>query len=291
MAPPPTITVFDTVYDNNGKALVNTTVTCVLESTLETYAGGLITARTQTTLTDSTGRFQFTVICNDLLSPSNSVYTINIPSIGRSYQIAPQSANGSSQQTTALNVIVNTPTALAPATSNITGPLTVAGLLTAASAAITGALSAASAAITALVAATLHVTGIAQFDASVNFGPTPTSGATQLVDGKLLAYGAAPSPSNPLGGTIVTAVSVVGNDRRGQITVTTGATPPGANSGLTVLTYSTTYPGTAYAVVCSGNSNPVIAFSALLAAASFTVYNGTLLAGLGNYFINYGVTG
>lgn len=139
MAAPPTITVFDTVYDTNGKPLVSATVTCVLESTVETYAGGLITAQTQTTVTDSTGRFQFTVICNDLLSPANSVYTITIPAIARSYQIAPQSGNGSSQQTTASNVIVNTPAPLAPTTSNLTGPLTVAGLLTAqAGLAVTG---------------------------------------------------------------------------------------------------------------------------------------------------------
>lgn len=128
MAAPATLTVFDNVYDDKGVAIANTTVTCVLDSTVETTSGGLIAASQQSTTTDNNGRFQFTVIANDLLSPANSTYTISIPAISRSYQIAPQSGNGSSQQTTAANVIVNTPNAIAPWT-NLTGNLTVAGTL------------------------------------------------------------------------------------------------------------------------------------------------------------------
>jgi hypothetical protein len=213
MAAPPTITVYDTVYDNNGKPLVSATVTCVLESTLETYAGGLITARTQQTLTDPTGRFQFTVICNDLLAPANSAYTITIPSIGRSYQIAPQSANGSSQQTTAANVIVNTPSPLTPATSNLTGPLTVAGLLTAqAGLAVTGSTA---------ISGNLSVGGVFTPAAiAVNAGETgiDTTAAGALLIGDNTAtsieLGAATTVMGTLNGTaLVTAqagLTVVG---------------------------------------------------------------------------------
>ncbi len=137
MVAPATITVFDNLYTAGGAAVVGATVQCVLNGSTETTSGGLISPAQQATTTDSAGRFAFTVVCNDLLSPVNSTYTIVTPF--RTYDIAPQSANGSPQQTTAANVIVNTPSPLAPATSNLTGPLTVAGLLTAqAGLAVTG---------------------------------------------------------------------------------------------------------------------------------------------------------
>ncbi len=128
MVAPATITVFDNIYDTASNAVAGANVNCVLNSNTETTAGGLIGPRQQSTTTDSSGRFAFIVVCNDLLSPANSTYTIQTPF--RTYDIAPQSANGSSQQTTAANVIVNTPSALTPSTSNITGNLTVAGTLT-----------------------------------------------------------------------------------------------------------------------------------------------------------------
>ena len=231
MAAPPTITVFDTVYDNNGKALVNSTVTCVLESTLETYAGGLITARTQTTLTDPTGRFQFTVICNDLLSPANSVYTITIPSIARSYQIAPQSANGSSQQTTASNVIVNTPTALAATTSNLTGPLTVAGLLTA-----SAGLTVSGGAVT-LPGGSITDADVAALSASKLTGSTLPAGITgsSLTSVGVLAAPHMTSPVVDSGGLTVTlgGFAVTGNSTvTGTLIVSALLT---AQAGLTAI--------------------------------------------------------
>lgn len=128
MAAPATITVFDNLYDSAGAPVVNARVQCTLNGREETTSGGLIGGLQQTATTDANGRFAFTVVCNDLLSPANSFYTIQTPF--RVYEIAPQSANGASQQTTAVNVILNTPTALAPTTSSITGPLTISGALT-----------------------------------------------------------------------------------------------------------------------------------------------------------------
>lgn len=126
MAAPATITVFDNLYSASGVAVVNANVYCVLNGTQETTSGGLIQPTQQVTTTDGNGRFAFTVVCNDLLSPANSTYTIITPF--RTYDIAPQSANGNPQQTTAANVIVNTPVAIAP-WSTVTGPLTVGGTL------------------------------------------------------------------------------------------------------------------------------------------------------------------
>lgn len=139
MAPPATVSVFNILRDSTGVAIANESVRCVLNGQMITVVatGDAILAVQQITTTDIAGRYAFTVVPNDLLSPANTTYTIVEPN--RAYDIAPQSSNGATQQTTAANVIVNTPATLAPATSNVTGPLTVAGLLTAsAGLAVTG---------------------------------------------------------------------------------------------------------------------------------------------------------
>jgi hypothetical protein len=139
MTAPATLSVFTIIRAQNGTPIANATVKCsfLYNAATVTATGDSFAPQQQTGTTDGTGRVAFTVVGNDLLSPANTVYDIQEPS--RSYQIAPQSTNGSPQQTTAVNVIVNTPTALAVATSNLTGPLTVAGLLTAqAGLAVTG---------------------------------------------------------------------------------------------------------------------------------------------------------
>lgn len=125
MAPPATLSVFNILRNLAGNPISGAQVKCVLASGFATVtATGDSVAEVQlSTTTDSTGRYAFTIVGTDLLSPANQVYTIMEPH--RSYDIAPLSTNGATQQTTAANVIVSTPTALAPATSNVTGPLTV----------------------------------------------------------------------------------------------------------------------------------------------------------------------
>ena len=130
MAAPSTVQVFNFVRDQTGAAIANATVRCVLSYSQATVTatGDSIAPSQQTATTDSTGKYTFTVVPTDLLSPTNLIYTIMEPN--RSYDIAPQSGNGASQQTTAANVIVNQPGALGTATSSV-GALTVTGLLTA----------------------------------------------------------------------------------------------------------------------------------------------------------------
>lgn len=130
MAPPATLEVFNIIRNSAGAGIAGARVNCTLSISYATVTatGDSIDEIQQTTETDGNGRYAFTIVANDLLSPANTTYTIQEPH--RSYQIAPQSGNGSSQQTTAANVIVNVPTALAAATSNVTGPLTVTGALT-----------------------------------------------------------------------------------------------------------------------------------------------------------------
>jgi hypothetical protein len=133
-----TISLFDTVTDSSDAAVPNALVTLTFGYNQATTSDGLLMPSVRQITTDATGKFTFSkVIPNDLISPANSVYQIDTPF--RTYQVAPQSGNGASQQSTAANVIVNTPSPLAPATSNVTGPLTVQGLLTAqAGLAVTG---------------------------------------------------------------------------------------------------------------------------------------------------------
>jgi hypothetical protein len=130
MAAPATLEVFNILRDLAGNAISGATVRCVLSSGFATVTatGDSIAEVQLNATTDGTGRYAFTLVGTDLLSPANQVYTIQEPH--RAYAIAPLSTNGASQQTTAGNVIVSTPTALAPATSNITGNLAVAGTLT-----------------------------------------------------------------------------------------------------------------------------------------------------------------
>lgn len=137
MAAPATLSVFNILRGTDGVAIAGVRVQCTLSINYATVAatGDAIDEIQQTTTTDGNGRYAFTIVGNDLLSPANTVYTIMEPH--RSYQIAPQSTNGASQQTTAANVIVSTPTPLAAATSNITGNLTIAGTL-----GVTGLISA-----------------------------------------------------------------------------------------------------------------------------------------------------
>lgn len=137
MAAPATLVVFSILRATDGTPIVGATVHCTLSINYATVTstGDGIDEIQQSTVTDPTGRYAFTIVGNDLLSPLNTVYTIQEPH--RSYQIAPQSGNGASQQTTAANVIVNVPTALAATTSNITGNLAIAGTL-----GVTGLLSA-----------------------------------------------------------------------------------------------------------------------------------------------------
>lgn len=130
MAAPSTVSVFNIVRDTTGVGIANAPVHLILNynQATVTATGDAIQAIQQSTTTDSTGKYSFTVVPNDLLSPANTTYTIVEPS--RTYDIAPQSGNGASQQTTAAGVIVNQPGALAAATSNVTGPLTVQGAFT-----------------------------------------------------------------------------------------------------------------------------------------------------------------
>jgi|GEM_PF-5152251 len=151
-----TISLYDVVTDSQDVAVPNATVTLTFGYNAATTADGLLAPSVRQVQTDSTGKFTFAkVIPNDLISPANTVYQIDTPF--RTYQVAPQSGNGSSQQSTAANVIVNNPLGLAPYTGlsslTVSGPLTVTGLLTAASAAITGAFSAGISTISGLLTA------------------------------------------------------------------------------------------------------------------------------------------
>ena len=121
-----TISLWDTVTDSADAPVANATVTLTFGYNSATTSDGLIQPSVRLTTTDSTGRWTFSkVIPTDLISPSNTYYTVSTPF--RVYEVAPLSTNGASQQSTAANVIVNNPLALAPYT--LIGPVTVGGAL------------------------------------------------------------------------------------------------------------------------------------------------------------------
>jgi hypothetical protein len=129
-----TISLWEAITDVADVPVPNATVTLAFGYNGATTADGLLQPSVRRLQTDSTGKVTFPkVIPNDLISPANTVYVITTPF--STYEVAPQSGNGSSQQSTAANVIVNAPLALAPYTGlsslTVSGPITATGLVTA----------------------------------------------------------------------------------------------------------------------------------------------------------------
>lgn len=120
------VVVFDYVYDTAGKAVSGARVQSTLnfnQSTLSSPAVSIGPIQ-QSTTTDSNGYWQLNLVPNVSIGPANTTYTIQTPY--NAYDISIPSGAGPFQSTAA-GVIVNTPVALAPATTNLTGPITVTG--------------------------------------------------------------------------------------------------------------------------------------------------------------------
>jgi hypothetical protein len=129
MPGPAVVTVFDDLYDSQGNPLADETIHIRLNTNQATSITPLtILSPTQVTVTtNSAGRWTTTLVPNTNISPANTLY--NVSTSLYSYDIT-VGATGP-YQSTAVGTIVNTPQALTAATSSITGPLTVSGLLTA----------------------------------------------------------------------------------------------------------------------------------------------------------------
>lgn len=124
---PQTITtqiVFDYIYDTAGKAVANAKVTSTLN-----FAGASDTSPVvnigplqQTTTTDSNGYWQFNLIPNPALTPTGTSYTIESPY--NSYSVSVPNSAGPFQSS---GILVNVPSVISPALTNLTGPITVTG--------------------------------------------------------------------------------------------------------------------------------------------------------------------
>ncbi len=142
----PTVVLFDYLKDDSNNALIGAKVTVVLDApapiTSVTPQVVLATVQ-QSTTTDGNGYWQFSLVPNTNINPANTTYTVQTPA--GTYNVTLGSVGP--YQSTAFGTIVNVPVPLSPAVTptlsslTIGGPLTVTGLLTAASAAITGAFS------------------------------------------------------------------------------------------------------------------------------------------------------
>src|SRR5215472_8588195 len=133
MAPPATVVVQNIFRNQSGQPIPNLAVRCTLDYAFATViaTGDLITPLSQPAVTDQTGNVTFTVVPNDLINPANTVYTVQAEG-QLAFQIAPQSTSGSPQTMTAAGVIVNAPLTLNPFfPSNVANTLTVNGLATA----------------------------------------------------------------------------------------------------------------------------------------------------------------
>src|SRR6266850_2352625 len=121
--------VYDYVLDSTGTAVPNVTVIAVLNGDFVTSISPqvLVQPTQLNATTDANGFWQMSLIPNTNLSPANTTYTIRTPF--RSYDI--QVGPAGPYQSTSLGTLVTIPVTLGPATSSITGALTVSGAFTA----------------------------------------------------------------------------------------------------------------------------------------------------------------
>lgn len=152
-----TVQVFDYLYKagdptaTKPAALPNAEIRCTLTYDRATSQSPVtnVAPVTLTTSTDVNGYWQFNLVPNASITPSNTLYVIQTPY--STFQIS-VAASPSSQQ--ASSILANSVSVLSPATTNITGPLTVAGAFIASS--------------------TADFQGVAQFDTYAEFkGPDP----------------------------------------------------------------------------------------------------------------------
>lgn len=154
----PVYVVFDYLKDAQNNALANARVSITLNTDQATSITPQVVLQAVEVVvtTDANGYWQASLVSNTNISPANTLYNVRTPVY--TYQITVGTAGP--YQSTAVGTIVNVPSALTPASGNITGPLTIAGALNGATATFTGALAALSGAFTnAVTAASATLTG------------------------------------------------------------------------------------------------------------------------------------
>lgn len=132
----PTQQVFDYLLDSQGNPIKGAVV-CI---TLGVANAQSITPQTSLSsvlirvTTDQNGYWTANLIPNANINPANTTYSVQVPGLD-AYSVSIPSSGGAFQSTSP-SVLVSTPGVLAPATTGITGNLTVAGNET-----VTGTLS------------------------------------------------------------------------------------------------------------------------------------------------------
>jgi hypothetical protein len=120
-----TYVVFDYLVSTAGAPLANRPVVITLDAseantiTPITY----LAAISQTVTTDQNGYWQANLIPNTNINPANTVYTVQPPGLA-AYQISVPGGPGPYQSSA---ILVNQPSALSPATTGLTGPITITG--------------------------------------------------------------------------------------------------------------------------------------------------------------------
>jgi hypothetical protein len=103
----------------------------------------------------------------------------------------------------------------------------------------------------------------------------------------------APTASNVQGGTIITAVSILGTDTACDVTLTAGTTPPAAASPLSVVTFNTAYsvkPVVQETCESIGGAASYF-YSTNVAVGSFDIRNGVLFGASATYHAHCTIIG
>jgi hypothetical protein len=116
--------VFDYLESTTGKPIIGATINCTLNFNGASVTSPIVNVAElqQSTTTDSNGFWRFSLIPNDTLTPTGTLYTIQTPV--SSYDISVPSGGADVQSS---SILANTPSVLSPALTNLTGPITVTG--------------------------------------------------------------------------------------------------------------------------------------------------------------------
>lgn len=265
--------VFDYVLDSTGAAVPNVKVTAILNGDFITSISPqvLISPTQLTVTTDGNGFWQMSLIPNTNLSPANTTYTIQNPFRSYDIQVGPSGP----YQSTSLGTLISIPATLGPATSSITGALTVSGAFTAtAGATISGGLT--------LATGVFSIPG-GSFSMA---GPlTLTAAASQIIPGATSF--SVRDTGNANDNLLVTNAGLV-TARAGLVVTAGGLT---VSAGGATITGNSTVTGT-LTVTSTINSQTISAAAnltgSLVVANGLTVTAGGLIVTAGNVTVTAG---
>lgn len=267
----PTSAVYDYLQDAQGNALANRTIKIVLNTAQANSITPQVSLQALQILvtTDANGFWQASLVPNGNINPANTLYDVVTPIYSYQITVGPSGP----YQSTSVGTIVNSPASLAPATSSIIGPLTVAGLLTA------------SAGLSVTGGATVDTLTLGSGGLSMTGPLTLTAPASRIVPGATSF--AVRDTGNANDNLLVTNAGVVTARAglvvtAGGLTATGNSTITGTLSGLTGLTVASGGITVTGASTITGTLGGITTLTATTLAGTLSTAAQASVTSLGN---------